>query len=71
MSTAGEFIHVSLWLRQNIYDEIKEKIKDTSFDGVGDYIVKLLEREVPSTLVFTEEEEKIINEKLRRLGYIE
>jgi hypothetical protein len=56
---------------KKIYEKIKEKIAGTSFSSVDDYVTKLLESEFPVEPVYSKEEEALIRERLRRLGYIE
>ncbi|MBQ03698.1 CopG family transcriptional regulator [Candidatus Bathyarchaeota archaeon] len=54
-----------------LYKKVKEKISGTSFASVEEYIVSMLEKEFPAEPVYTKEEEDLIRERLRRLGYIE
>jgi hypothetical protein len=56
---------------KNIYEKIEEKISGTSFASVQEYIISKLENEFPAEPVYTKEEEDLIRERLRRLGYIE
>ena len=56
---------------KGLYDKIEEKISGTSFASVEEYVVRMLENEFPIELVYTKEEEALIRERLRRLGYIE
>ncbi len=60
-----------------LYEKIKERIKETGFTSVSDYVTFVL-REVLASLeedekeeVFSEEEEEKVKERLRALGYIE
>ncbi|MDP6458555.1 MAG: CopG family transcriptional regulator [Candidatus Bathyarchaeota archaeon] len=54
-----------------LYKKVKKKISGTSFASVEEYIVSMLEKEFPAEPVYTKEEEDLIRERLRRLGYIE
>lgn len=56
---------------RELYEKIETKISGTSFASVEAYIVSKLENEFPAELVYTKEEEDLIRERLRRLGYIE
>ena len=56
---------------KGLHDKIEEKISGTSFASVEEYVVRMLESEFPVEPVYTKEEEALIRERLRRLGYIE
>jgi len=56
---------------RELYEKIEEKIAGTSFTSVEEYVMLKLENEFPDETEYTEEEEQIIRERLRRLGYIE
>ena len=56
---------------RELYEKIEEKISGTSYASVEEYIVSKLENEFPSEPVYTKEEEELIRERLRKLGYIE
>ena len=62
---------ISINLPKELYEKIEEKISGTSFASVEAYIVSKLENEFPAEPVYTKEEEDLIRERLRRLGYIE
>lgn len=62
---------VAVMIPRELHDKIKEKIAGTSFTSVEEYVVLKLENEFPDETEYTEEEEQIIRERLRRLGYIE
>ena len=62
---------VSIKIPVKLYKKIEEKIKGTSFSSVEGYIIVKLENEFPTVQVYSEDEENIIRERLRRLGYIE
>ena len=56
---------------RELYAKIDEKISGTSFPSVEEYIIGKLENEFPMEPVYTKEEEALIRERLRKLGYIE
>jgi hypothetical protein len=62
---------VAVMIPRELYEKIMEKIAGTSFTSVEEYVVLKLENEFPDETEYTEEEEQIIRERLRRLGYIE
>ena len=62
---------VPISLPKELYDKIAEKINGTSFVSVEEYVIQKLENEFPKESVYSEEEERLIRERLRRLGYIE
>jgi len=59
-----------------IYEKIEERIKETEFESVDEYVAYVL-REVLASLeeeeeqVFSEEEEEKVKERLRALGYLD
>jgi hypothetical protein len=62
---------VAIMIPKELYNKIQAKINGTSFTSVEEYVALKLENEFPEELEYSEEEEKIIRERLRRLGYIE
>ena len=62
---------VQIEINKELYDKVKEKITGTSITTVEEYIELLLENEFPEETEDTKEEEELIRERLRRLGYIE
>jgi len=62
---------VAVMIPRELYQKIEEKIAGTSFNSVEEYVMLKLENEFPDETEYTEEEEQIIRERLRRLGYIE
>jgi len=62
---------VDVKIGKELYDKVKEKITGTSITTVEEYIELLLENEFPEETEYTAEEEELIRERLRRLGYIE
>jgi hypothetical protein len=67
----GEYKRISIGIPLELYRKIEGRIAGTSFSSVEDYIVSKLENEFPSEPVYTKEEEELIRERLRKLGYIE
>ncbi len=67
----GESGKVTIRVPKDLYEKIEEKISGTSFSSVEEYVVSKLESEFPTEPVYTKEEEKLIRERLRKLGYIE
>jgi Arc/MetJ-type ribon-helix-helix transcriptional regulator len=67
----GDISSISVKIPKELYEKIEEKISGTSFASVEEYIVSKLENEFPTEPVYTKEEEDLIRERLRRLGYIE
>jgi hypothetical protein len=62
---------VAVKINKEIYEKVKEKIEGTSIASVEEYVELLLENEFPEETEYTAEEEELIRERLRRLGYIE
>jgi hypothetical protein len=62
---------VAVKIPRDLYLKIKERIKGTSFESVDEYVALMLENEFPEETVYSKEEEELIRERLRRLGYIE
>ena len=62
---------VDVRISKELYDKVKKKITGTSITTVEEYIELLLENEFPEETEYTAEEEELIRERLRRLGYIE
>ncbi len=62
---------ISVSIPRDLYEKIAEKIEGTSFTSVNDYVVAKLENDFPSEPVYSKEEEELIKERLRKLGYIE
>lgn len=62
---------VSISIPKDLHNKIEEKISGTRFSSVEEYIISKLENEFPTEPVYTKEEEELIRERLRKLGYIE
>ncbi len=73
---AEERKYTTVSIPKPLYDKIKERIQDTGFTSVSDYVTYVL-REILASLdeeeeeVFSEEEEEKVKERLRALGYID
>ncbi len=67
----GDDSKVTLKIPKELYEKIDEKISGTSFSSVEEYVVSKLENEFPTEPVYSKEEEELIRERLRKLGYIE
>lgn len=64
-------VKVSVMISKELVEKVEEKIAGTSITSVEEYIELLLENEFPEETEYTAEEEELIRERLRRLGYIE
>ncbi len=62
---------VAVKIPRELYEKIMEKIAGTSFTSVEEYLVLLLENEFPEETEYSAEEEALIRERLKKLGYIE
>ena len=62
---------VQVGIPRELYDKVKAKIEGTSIASVDEYVVILLGNEFPEETEYSKEEEELIRERLRRLGYIE
>ena len=69
--TKKESNSVSIQVPSDLFRKIEEKIEGTSFSSVAEYVIRKLENEFPAEPVYSKEEEELIRERLRRLGYIE
>lgn len=76
MPTSNEK-RVAVSIPIQLYEKIEQRIKETEFKSVSDYVTFVLE-EVLASLeeeekeeVFTEEEEEKVKERLRALGYLD
>ena len=66
-----EMTTLTIHLPMRVVKEIGKLVPDTSYTCITDYIEKKLCLLFPAEEVYTEEESKIIKERLRKLGYIE
>lgn len=66
-------MELTIDLPKGIIAKIGDDIKGTSFTSVENFIESLVKQKYPELLepVYTEEEEEVIKERLRKLGYIE
>lgn len=62
-------------ISENLYKKVEEKIKDSEFTSVSDYVSfvlrELIDAEVDGESELTEEEEDKVKERLRSLGYLD
>lgn len=60
-------------LPDEIIAKIEDDIKGTSYTSAAKFVEELVKQKYPEfrDRVYTEEEEEIIRERLRKLGYIE
>ena len=58
-------------ISRSLYEKIEKKITGTSFTSVEEYVALLLENEFPEEDEYSQEEEALIRERLKKLGYIE
>lgn len=67
------FRSLTVNLPVEVIERIRKDIEGTSFKGVEDFIEVLVLQKYPELRKpdYTEEEEKVIKERLRKLGYIE
>lgn len=70
-SRVDESERVTIKIPTDLYRKIEDKIVGTSFSSVDEYVVMRLESEFPAEPVYSKEEEELIKERLRKLGYIE
>lgn len=62
---------IAVMIPRELYKKIVEKIAGTSFTTVEEYVALLLENEFPEETEYSAEEEALIRERLKKLGYIE
>ncbi|MBU0532697.1 ribbon-helix-helix domain-containing protein [Patescibacteria group bacterium] len=72
---AEENKYTTVSIPRPLYDKVKERIKDTGFTSVSDYVVfvlrELMTEEEQDEEAFSKEDEENIKSRLRALGYIE
>ena len=66
-------MELTINLSERIIAQIGDDIKGTSFTSVENFVESLVNQKFPELQepVYTAEEEEIIRERLRKLGYIE
>ena len=62
---------VQVSISKELYEKIQKFIEGTSYTSVDEYIEDKLMEDFPFKDALSEEEEKIIKERLKQLGYIE
>ncbi len=72
---AEEKKYTSVSIPIPLYNKVKDKIKDTGFTSVSDYVVyvlrELMTDEDDDKEAFSKEDEEKVKGRLRALGYIE
>jgi len=63
----------TIWvsISKELYEKIRKFIEGTSYTSVDEYVEDKLAEDFPFKEALSEGEEKIIKERLKRLGYIE
>ena len=60
---------------EELYKSIEERVKDTEFASVEDYVTFVLEEVIKDDdeeeMVFSEEDEEEVKKRLRALGYLD
>ncbi len=59
-----------------LYDEIDQRVKDTEFNSVEEYVTFVLEEvlkddEDEEEIVFSQEDEEEVKKRLKALGYLD
>ncbi len=69
--------NITISLPEELEEKLKNKIKETDFDSVSDYLIyilkQVLEKETESSRKeqsYSEEEEQAVKRRLKELGYI-
>jgi len=62
---------ITVSIPKHIYLKIKEKISSSKYTSVDEYIIATLESETSEESGYSKEEEILIKERLRKLGYLE
>ena len=64
-----------VFLSAELYDRIEERVSDTGFSSVDDYVTFVLEEvlkeEGGEETAFSKEEEEEVKKRLRALGYLD
>ncbi|MHA1168337.1 MAG: hypothetical protein ACTSRU_10985 [Candidatus Hodarchaeales archaeon] len=60
---------VSVELPDGLYKKILLKIENSIYSSVDDYVVSQLMKKFPEDLEYTEEEKKLMNQRLADIGY--
>ena len=69
--------NITISLPEELEEKLKNKIKETNFDSISDYLIyilkQVLEKETESSRKeqpYSEEEEQAVKNRLKELGYI-
>jgi len=60
-----------VYITDSLYTKIEEKIVGTSFKSVDDFVIAKLREVFPEDEKFSESDQEIIRERLRKLGYLQ
>ena len=64
-----------VFLSNSLYDRIEERVRETGFSSVDDYVTFVLEEvlkeEGVEETAFSKEEEEEVKKRLRALGYLD
>lgn len=75
MNTVNNEIHIEIKLPRKLYENSIKKAEEAGFNNFNEFLIFILEQltseEEVSDKVFSKEEEEIVKERLRALGYIE
>ena len=58
-------------LDSHLYDRAKAAAETAGYSGVDEFIIHILEKELSNFEAAPDEDEKVVQERLRGLGYIE
>lgn len=64
----------AVFLSADLYSRIEQRVRDTGFDSVEEYVTFVLEevlKEEDEETVFSKEEEEEVKKRLKDLGYLE
>lgn len=65
----------AVYLSEEIYNKIEQRIHDTEFSSVNDYVTfvleEILKEDEEEGKTFTEEEEEEVKKRLKALGYLD
>jgi len=75
VNTVNNEIHIEIKLPRKLYENSIKKAEEAGFNNFNEFLIFILEQltseEEVSDKVFSKEEEEIVKERLRALGYIE
>ncbi len=78
MSSKPKRKFTTVSIPKTLFEKIKDRIKDTGFSSVSDYVTYVLreifaedQQQQSSEQAFSPEDEKRVKERLRALGYLD